>query len=193
MLRHRVAGNRSHVAARPRVQLVVGRDRALAHERVGDRRARRARQSRSGRRWPRTRSLRRRRGSPDARRARARTPRARRLPGRRGCGRAGAGGGGSAALYSPISACRSWGISNRTGPRRPSSIALNAWVSMRRELIQAAGLPPPLDDRLDHPREVVAVGAVDLLENPVSLHVGVDGAGDQQQRHRVGKCRGDAR
>ena len=56
-------------------------------------------------------------------------------------------------------------------------------VQNGRQLLEAARLPPALDDRGGHRRKVVAVRTVELLQDASVLHVGVGAAGDQQERN----------
>ena len=72
---------------------------------------------------------------------------------------------------------------DRSGPagahRVPGS------VEDERQLVDARRLPPFLDDRLEDPRVVGDVAALELLEQPVPAHVGVRRAGEEGDRGRV--------
>src|SRR6516165_5596304 len=53
------------------------------------------------------------------------------------------------------------------------------------KLVDAARLPPALDDRLHHPRKICPVSALQLLQHAASAHVRMNGTSKEQERNRV--------
>ncbi|MCY1235600.1 hypothetical protein D9M72_482230 [compost metagenome] len=60
-----------------------------------------------------------------------------------------------------------------------------------RDLLDVARVEPPLHHRFSHPREVVRVGTVELLKHSTAHHVGVNATRNDELREGVGESRCD--